>query len=145
MGEVQKLLEHVDSPDDLKKLTREQLPLLAQEIRDRIVETVQVTGGHLGSSLGAVELTIALHYLFNFRDDRLVFDVGHQTYPHKLLTGRKARFHTLRQKGGLSGFTNKFESPYDVYTMAHAGTAASVALGLVVGDRLAGRKREVVA
>ena len=140
---VNKLLDRIDSPDDLKKLSRDQLPALAQEIRDRIVETVSITGGHLGSSLGAVELTLALHYLFDFKRDRLVFDVGHQAYPHKLLTGRKERFHTLRQKHGLSGFTNRFESPYDVYTMGHAGTATSAALGIAAGDELLKEKRDV--
>src|SRR5690606_8278468 len=121
------------------------LTALAEEVRARILHTIQTTGGHLGSGMGVVELTIALHYLFDFHVDRLVFDVGHQAYPHKLLTGRKDRFHTIRQKGGLSGFTNRFESEYDVYTMGHAGTAASAALGISVGDRLLGRKRHVVA
>jgi len=100
------LLDRIQDPSDLKKLTREQLPLLAAELRKVIMDTVSVTGGHLGSSMGVVELTIALHYLYDFSDDRLVWDVGHQVYGHKLLTGRKDRFHTLRQKGGLSGFTN---------------------------------------
>jgi 1-deoxy-D-xylulose-5-phosphate synthase len=140
-----RLLDSIEYPKDLKKLRRDQLPALAAELRAMILETVQVTGGHLGSSMGVVELTIALHYLFDFEQDRLVFDVGHQSYPHKILTGRKDRFHTLRQRGGLSGFTNRFESIYDVYTYGHAGTAASCALGVSVGDRLLGRKRQVVA
>ncbi len=139
------MLDQVDLPSDLKRLPAEQLPQLAQDIRHLIMETCQVTGGHLGSSMGVVELTIALHRIFDFAEDRLVFDVGHQSYPHKILTGRKSRFHTLRQKDGLSGFTNRFESPYDVYTFGHAGTATSCALGISVGDRLAGRQRHSVA
>ncbi|MEM7200861.1 MAG: 1-deoxy-D-xylulose-5-phosphate synthase [Planctomycetota bacterium] len=139
------LLDGIQSPVDLKKLGRDQLPDLAAELRQVIMSTVSVTGGHLGSGMGVVELTVALHYLFDFKQDRLVFDVGHQCYPHKLLTERKDRFHTLRQKGGLSGFSNRFESPYDAYLMGHAGTAASAALGISVGDRLQGRDRHSVA
>lgn len=139
------LFDKIDSPAELKRLGVEQLPELAAELRAQILHTIQTTGGHLGSGMGVVELTIALHYLFDFKDDRLVFDVGHQAYPHKLLTGRKDRFHTIRQKDGLSGFTNRFESEYDVYLMGHAGTAASASLGISVGDRLQGRKRNVVA
>jgi 1-deoxy-D-xylulose-5-phosphate synthase len=139
------LLDRVDSPADLKQLARSELPQLAGEMRQAIMDTVAVTGGHLGSGMGVVELTIALHYLFDFKDDRLVWDVGHQCYPHKLLTERKGRFHTLRQKGGLSGFSNRWESPYDVYLMGHAGTAASAALGIAMADRLLGRKRHSVA
>jgi 1-deoxy-D-xylulose-5-phosphate synthase len=139
------LLDRIQDPSDLKKLTREQLPLLAAELRKVIMDTVSVTGGHLGSSMGVVELTIALHYLYDFSDDRLVWDVGHQVYGHKLLTGRKDRFHTLRQKGGLSGFTNRYESLYDPYLMGHAGTAASAALGIAIGDRMQGRDRHSVA
>jgi 1-deoxy-D-xylulose-5-phosphate synthase len=139
------VFDRVNDPDDLKGIPREQLPALAAELRKVILDTVTVTGGHLGSSMGVVELTIALHYLFDFRRDRLVWDVGHQCYPHKLLTGRKNRFHTLRQKGGLSGFSNRFESPFDVYLMGHAGTAASAALGIAIGDRLQGVDRHSVA
>jgi len=139
------LLDRVDSPADLKKLDRGDLTALAAELRQVILDTVQVTGGHLGSGMGVVELTIALHYLYDFSDDRLVFDVGHQCYPHKLLTERKSRIHTLRQKDGLSGFSNRFESPYDTYLMGHAGTAASSALGISVGDQLRGVDRRVVA
>ncbi|MCC6670795.1 MAG: 1-deoxy-D-xylulose-5-phosphate synthase [Planctomycetes bacterium] len=139
------LFDRIQYPQDLKQLGVDQLPQLAQELRHVILDTVQVTGGHLGSSMGVVELTIALHYVFDFANDRLIFDVGHQSYPHKLLTGRKDRFHTLRQKHGLCGFTNRFESDFDVYTFGHAGTATSTALGLTVGDRLLGRQRHVVA
>jgi 1-deoxy-D-xylulose-5-phosphate synthase len=139
------LFDRIDNPDDLKKIPREQLPALCAELRRVILDTVSVTGGHLGSGMGVVEMTVALHYLFDFKDDRLVWDVGHQCYPHKLLTERKERFHSLRQKGGLSGFSNKWESPYDVYLMGHAGTAASAALGIAMGDRMLGRKRHAVA
>ena len=139
------LFDQVDTPDDLKKLPREQLVDLCAELRQVIMDTVSVTGGHLGSGMGVVELTVALHYLFDFKEDRLVWDVGHQCYPHKLLTGRKDRFHTLRQKDGLSGFSNKWESEYDAYLMGHAGTAASAALGIAMGDRMQGRDRHSVA
>ena len=114
-------------------------------MRQIIMDTVSVTGGHLGSGMGVVELTVALHYLFDFSQDRLLMDVGHQCYPHKLLTGRKARFGTLRQKGGLSGFTNRFESEFDVYCCGHAGTATSAALGISYGDHVTGANRHVVA
>ncbi len=139
------LLDQVDNPADLKGIPRQQLPALCAELRKVILDVVSVTGGHLGSGMGVVELTTALHYVFDFKDDRLVWDVGHQCYPHKLLTERKARFHTLRQKGGLSGFSNKWESPYDAYLMGHAGTAASAALGIAMGDRMLGRNRHSVA
>ena len=139
------LLDRVNSPADLKKLDRAQLPQLAAEMRREIMDVVSVTGGHLGSGMGVVELTIALHYLYDFRDDRLVWDVGHQCYPHKLLTERRSRFHTLRQKGGLSGFSNRHESVYDAYLMGHAGTAASAALGIAMGDRMLGNPRHSVA
>ncbi len=139
------LFEKITYPDDLKRLQPDQLPQLCAELRRVIMETVKVTGGHLGSGMGVVELTVALHYIFDFAEDRLVMDVGHQAYPHKLLTGRKQRFHTLRQKGGLSGFTNRFESKYDVYNCGHAGTATSASLGIAIGDRLLGRDRNVVA
>ncbi|MCB9889872.1 MAG: 1-deoxy-D-xylulose-5-phosphate synthase [Planctomycetes bacterium] len=139
------MFDRVDSPADLKQIPRDQLTALCAELRKVIMDTVAVTGGHLGSGMGVVELTVALHYLFDFKDDRLVWDVGHQCYPHKLLTERKERFHTLRQKGGLSGFSNKWESEYDAYLMGHAGTAASAALGIAMGDRMMGRARHSVA
>ena len=139
------LFDLVNSPVDLKKLPREDLTQLCAELRKVIMDTVSVTGGHLGSGMGVVELTVALHYLYDFSDDRLVWDVGHQCYPHKLLTERKDRFHTLRQKDGLSGFSNKWGSEYDAYLMGHAGTAASAALGIAMGDRMQGRKRDSVA
>jgi len=125
------LLENINSPRDLKKLNLEQLPLLAQEIRQRMVEVVSHTGGHLASSLGAVELTIALHYCLDTPRDKIIFDVGHQSYAHKILTGRNKGFDTLRQYGGISGFPSKEESPYDAFTTGHSSTAVSLALGLV--------------
>ncbi len=138
-------LAHLSGPADLKAIPIEYLPELAQEIREKIDQTVQVTGGHLASNLGVTELTIALHRVFDFAKDRLVLDVGHQVYPHKLLTGRYARFHTLRQQGGLSGYPNPSESPYDLFMTAHAGCAVSSAIGLAVGDRLQGRQNHAVA
>ena len=107
-------LEKIDGPPDLKELSEDQLPALCAEIRDFLVESVFTTGGHLSTNLGSVELTVALHYVFDFLEDRVVWDVGHQAYTHKILTGRRDRFHTQRCTGGLSGFTNPLESPYDI-------------------------------
>ncbi|MFN0205188.1 MAG: 1-deoxy-D-xylulose-5-phosphate synthase [Planctomycetota bacterium] len=128
------LLSGIQSPEDVRKLSAEKLPQLAQEIRDEIIDTVFKTGGHLGSNLGVVEITIALHRVFDFRYDRLIFDVSHQVYPHKLLTGRRARFHTIRSTGGLTGFCCVQESEYDLFTSGHAGTAISAALGMACAD-----------
>jgi 1-deoxy-D-xylulose-5-phosphate synthase len=140
-----RLLDKINSPADLKTLPVESLQKLALEIRDEIIRTVAKNGGHLGSNLGVIELTIALHYVFDLSVDRVLWDVSHQTYAHKLLTGRRARFHTLRQLNGLSGFSNRDESAYDPFTCGHAGTSVSTALGILCGDELAGRKRRVVA
>src|SRR5437763_1396199 len=126
------ILEQIKDPSDLRKLQRDQLPALAREIRDRILETVSKKGGHLSSSLGATALTIALHYVFNTPSDRVVWDTGHQTYGHKLLTGRQDRFDTIRQLNGLSGFLKRDESPYDTFGAGHASTAISAALGMAV-------------
>ena len=139
------ILEQLHSPADLKQLPSERLPELCTEIRRKILETVTRNGGHLGSSMGVVELTVALHRIYDFPHDRLFLDTGHQCYPHKLLTGRFDRFHTLRQKGGLSGFPHKDESPYDLMISGHAGTAISMALGACLGDALSGEKRKSVA
>ncbi len=125
------LLEKIDSPQDLKKLSTEQLAALAEEIRHRMVDVVSQTGGHLASSLGAVELTLALHYCLDTSRDKIIWDVGHQTYAHKILTGRNKKFSTLRQYQGLSGFPCKEESPFDTFTTGHSSTAVSLALGLV--------------
>ena len=128
------LLPKIQSPRDLRKLSIDELPQLAQEIRHEICEQVSKTGGHLAPNLGVVELTIALHYVFDFSHDRLLFDVGHQCYPHKLLTGRQHLMPKLRQKGGMSGFPEPSESPFDLFSVGHAGTAISTAVGLARGD-----------
>ena len=139
------LLETVRGPEDLKRLAPAQLPVLAAELRDVLVETVSRTGGHLGPSLGVVETTIALHRVFDSPRDRLLWDTGHQSYPHKLLTGRLDRFETLRKKGGLSGYPSRAESDHDVIENSHASTALSYADGLAKAYRLRGEKRHVVA
>ena len=126
-----KYLDTINSPEDLKKIPVEDLHILAEEIRERLLEVVSHTGGHLASNLGVVELTIALHYIFNAPDDRIIWDVGHQAYVHKMLTGRRAVFHTLRQHGGISGFPRPDESVYDTFNAGHSGTSLSAALGIV--------------
>ena len=138
-------LEHIQGPEDVKRIPPVYLGELAAEIREKIHETVQRTGGHLSSNVGVTELTIALHRVFDFSKDRLVFDVGHQVYPHKLLTGRYARFRTLRQEGGISGYPNPHESAYDLFTTGHAGCAVSSILGLAVGDHAQGKPGQYVA
>ncbi len=139
------LLTHIDSPADLRRLARPQLPQLAQELRGYLLDSVSRTGGHLSSNLGTVELTIALHYVFNTPEDRLVWDVGHQTYPHKILTGRRDRMHTLRQQGGISGFPRRDESEYDTFGTAHSSTSISAALGMALAARVKGEDRRAVA
>ncbi len=139
------LLEQVDHPDDLRRLPLEKLPALAQELREYLVEVVARTGGHLAAGLGVVELTIALHYVFDTPRDRLVWDVGHQAYPHKILTGRRHRMETLRQKGGLSGFLRCDESEYDAFGAGHSSTSIGAALGMAVAARLEGIRREHIA
>ena len=139
------LLSEMAGPADLKGLRIAELSMLAEEIRTRIKDVVLRHGGHLASNLGVVELTIALHYTFDFLRDRLVWDVGHQCYAHKLLTGRAPRFGTLRQRHGLTGFPSKDESPYDPFVSGHSGTSISTALGLLCGDEIVGQKRKVVA
>src|SRR5437868_5093792 len=130
------LLDKIDSPADLRKLTRDELVALADEMRARLVDVCSRTGGHIGAGLGVIELTIALHYAFETPRDQLVWDVGHQGYPHKLLTGRNARLETLRQEDGVSGFLKRTESEYDVFGAGHAATAISAALGMAVGRDL---------
>jgi 1-deoxy-D-xylulose-5-phosphate synthase len=139
------LLESIASPADLRGLTRTELKQLAIELRDFVVQSVSQTGGHLSSNLGTVELTIALHHVFNTPHDRLVWDVGHQTYPHKILTGRRERMGTLRQMGGISGFPRRVESEYDTFGTAHSSTSISAALGMAVAARLKGEDRKAVA
>lgn len=139
------LLESINGPEDLRRLSPHQLPGLAREVREMILRVVAEHPGHLASNLGVVELTIALHYVFDFLRDRLIWDVGHQSYAHKILTGRRDRFHTLREQGGISGFADRRESPYDPFTFGHTGTSLSTALGLVCGDALTLKRRRVVA
>ena len=139
------LLDRINDPADLRRLERRDLPALAVELREFIVESVSTTGGHFSSNLGTVELTIALHYVFNTPDDRLVWDVGHQTYGHKILTGRRAGMPKLRQKGGIAGFPRREESVYDTFGTAHSSTSISAALGMAVAARMAGLKRKSIA
>ena len=135
-----KVLQRVNHPRDLRVLHRDELLELCQEIRDYTVETVQKTGGHISSSLGTVELTVALHRVFDSPRDKLVWDTGHQAYVHKMLTGRRDRFDTLRQFGGISGFIKRTESPYDTFGAGHASTAISAALGMACARDLKGEK-----
>lgn len=139
------MLGSIQSPADVRRLRADQLPQLACEIRERIIEVVSKGGGHLTSNLGVTELTIALHRVFDFQVDRLLWDVGHQCYPHKLITGRNDRFGTIRKDGGLSGFPNPDESEFDLFKVGHAGTAIPTALGMARADRLLGRDNHVVA
>ena len=139
------LLDNLNRPEDIKKYSLFELENLAEEIRRLIIETVSNNGGHLAPSLGTVELTLALYSVFKFPQDKLVWDVGHQAYTHKIITGRKDRFATLRQKGGITGFPNRFESPYDAFGVGHASTSISAALGMAISRDLSGRKNKVIA
>ncbi|HMV33636.1 MAG TPA: 1-deoxy-D-xylulose-5-phosphate synthase N-terminal domain-containing protein, partial [Gemmatimonadales bacterium] len=139
------LLAGITSPADLKQVPRDQLPELAREVRERLIDCCAETGGHIGASLGVVELAIALLYEFDSPTDKILWDVGHQAYAWKLLTGRNAGFHTLRQSGGISGFLKRTESPFDAFGAGHAGTAMSAALGMATARDLVGGKNKVVA
>ena len=139
------ILDHINSPADLKPLTREQLRTVSAEMRERLIEVCSRTGGHIGAGLGVVELTVALHAVFDTPRDKIVWDVGHQGYPHKLLTGRASRFETLRQEGGLSGFLRRIESEYDTFGAGHAGTAISAGYGMAVARDLKGEDFSVVS
>ena len=139
------MLESIHSPLDLRKLKRGDLPRLAADLRQCVLDNVSQTGGHLSSNLGTVELTVALHYVFNTPEDRIVWDVGHQTYPHKILTGRRERMPTLRQLGGLSGFPRRDESEYDTFGTAHSSTSISAALGMAIAARQKGESRHAIA
>jgi 1-deoxy-D-xylulose-5-phosphate synthase len=139
------LLPTIEAPSDLRKLQRGELKALADELREHVLQSVSKTGGHLSSNLGTVELTVALHYVFNTPHDRLVWDVGHQTYPHKILTGRRDQMHTLRQLGGISGFPRRDESEYDTFGTAHSSTSISAALGMALGAKAQGLLRHSVA
>jgi 1-deoxy-D-xylulose-5-phosphate synthase len=139
------ILDTINDPADLRRLARDRLPALATELREFIVDSVSTTGGHFSSNLGTVELTIALHYAFNTPEDRIVWDVGHQTYGHKILTGRKAGMARLRQKGGIAGFPRREESVYDTFGTAHSSTSISAVLGMAIAARLQGKKRHCIA
>ncbi|MEO1489920.1 MAG: 1-deoxy-D-xylulose-5-phosphate synthase N-terminal domain-containing protein, partial [Pseudomonadota bacterium] len=139
------LLDQVPTPDELRRLKPEQLRQLSDELRAEMIDAVSVSGGHLGSGLGVVELTVALHYVFNTPQDRLVWDVGHQCYPHKIITGRRDRIRTLRQGGGLSGFTKRAESEYDPFGAAHSSTSISAALGFAIANKLKGEPGRGIA
>src|SRR5262245_19339840 len=138
------LLDTIKNPSDLRRLDEKQLRQVADELRAETISAVAVTGGHLGAGLGVVELTVALHYLFDTPRDRLIWDVGHQAYPHKILTGRRDRIRTLRQGGGLSGFTKRAESEYDCFGAAHSSTSISAGLGMAVARDLSGQSHNVV-
>jgi len=139
------LLQTINSPADTRRLSRSELKQLAIELRDFLLQSVSQTGGHLSSNLGTVELTVALHSVFNTPYDRLVWDVGHQTYPHKILTGRRDRMPTLRQLGGISGFPRRDESAYDTFGTAHSSTSISAALGMAIAAKMKGEARKTVA
>src|SRR6266480_7005073 len=140
-----RLLDGIRSPADIKALREQDLPQLAQEVREVLIQVLSQTGGHLGPNLGVVELTIALHRVFSTPKDKFVWDVSHQSYVHKLLTGRKSRFHTIRSTDGLNGFALRTESEHDCYGAAHAGTALSAALGMAVARDKRGSNEHVVA
>ena len=142
---MSKLLDKINCPEDLKRLKKEELPLLAAELREYVLKTVAVTGGHLASSLGCVELTLALHYCFDTHDDRIIWDVGHQAYIHKIITGRREQFATQRQYGGISGFPKRCESPHDAFGTGHSSTSISAGLGMALARDLKGGKNKVIA
>src|SRR5690349_14116755 len=139
------LLDSIDNPSDLRRVNARDLPRVADELRAETINAVAVTGGHLGASLGVIELTVALHYVFNTPKDKLIWDVGHQAYPHKILTGRRDRIRTLRAGGGLSGFTKRAESEYDPFGAAHSSTSISASLGMAVARDLEGKANNVIA
>jgi len=142
---VTPLLDRITIPSDMRNFSGEQLKRLAEELRAETIDAVSVTGGHLGASLGVVELTVAVHAIFDTPHDRLIWDVGHQAYPHKILTGRRDRIRTLRQGGGLSGFTKRSESEYDPFGAAHSSTSISAGLGMAIGSQLQGKDRHVIS
>ena len=138
-------LQNINFPSDIKKLSENNLQELSHEVRREMINAVSETGGHLGAGLGVVELTVALHYIFDTPNDKLIWDVGHQTYPHKILTGRKDKIKTLRQGNGLSGFTKRSESEYDPFGAAHSSTSISSALGIAEANKLSNKSNNVVA
>jgi len=139
------LLDTIKTPADLRRLDKSQLRTVADELRTELIHAVSETGGHFGAGLGVVELTVALHYVFSTPDDRIIWDVGHQAYPHKILTGRRDRIRTIRKAGGLSGFTRRSESEYDPFGAAHSSTSISAGLGMAVGRDLLGKDNNVIA
>src|SRR3989338_215757 len=139
------LLNQINSPEDLRKLKESQLPALAAELRAFLVDRLDQCGGHFGANLGAIELTIALHYVYNTPEDRLVWDVGHQAYPHKILTGRRDQIHTVRQANGLAPFPKRGESEYDCFGTGHSSTSIGAALGMAVAAKLNAQDRKVIA
>lgn len=141
----QNILQSINSPEDVRQLNLDELEQLAANIREEIVETVSKTGGHLAPNLGVVELTLALHYVFNTPADKLIWDVGHQAYTHKIVTGRKDKFHTIRQYKGLSGFPKRAESPYDAFDTGHSSTSISAGLGIAIAKHLKKSKNRVIA
>ena len=136
LRQVTPLLDQINAPQDLRKLDADSLGQVADELRNEVIDAVSVTGGHLGAGLGVVELTVAIHYIFNTPEDRLIWDVGHQCYPHKIITGRRNEIRTLRKGGGLSGFTKRSESEYDPFGAAHAATSISAGLGMAVASNM---------
>ena len=140
-----KFLKDINFPSDLRKLSEGDLQEVSNEVRKEMIDAVSETGGHLGAGLGVVELTVALHYVFDTPNDRLIWDVGHQTYPHKILTGRKSKIKTLRQGNGLSGFTKRSESEYDPFGAAHSSTSISSALGMAEANKLSNRLNNIIA
>ena len=145
MSKNYKFLNDIKFPADIRKLSQSELKVLAQEVRDELIDAVSETGGPLGAGGGGVELTVVLHYIFNTPNDKLIWDVGHQAYPHKILTGRKDRIRTLRKGGGLSGFTKRAESEYDPFGAAHSSTSISSALGIAVANKLSNKTGNVIA
>ena len=145
MNKNYKFLENINFPSDIKKLSQAELKILAKEVREEMIDAVSETGGHLGAGLGVVELTVALHYIFNTPNDKLIWDVGHQSYPHKILTGRKDKIRTLRKGNGLSGFTKRTESEYDPFGAAHSSTSISSALGIAIANKLSNKSNNVIA
>ena len=138
------LLDKVKFPKDLKKFNDKQLKILCKELRDEVIDAVSVTGGHLGAGLGVVELTVAIHNVFNTPNDKLIWDVGHQCYPHKVITGRREKIRTIRQPGGLYGFTKRSESEYDPFGAAHSSTSISAGLGMAVARDLKKEDHQVI-
>ena len=145
MTQEYKFLKDINFPSDLRKLSENNLQELSDEVRTEMINAVSETGGHLGAGLGVVELTVALHYVFDTPNDKLIWDVGHQTYPHKILTGRKSKIKTLRQGNGLSGFTKRSESEYDPFGAAHSSTSISSALGIAEANKLSNKSNNVIA